>query len=221
MSVLENIKQYLKDDADLNVVSEILNDLNPLKNVKTKEDALNFIDRNEVFKQALKSQVDRRFDIGLQTWKENHLPSLINDEREKIIKELNPEETEDQKRLRAAEQKLKEFESKEKRVELENKLMGKAKEIGFDPVFARSFSMFGDEAESKLNSFNEYVQNYSKSKMNEQLKGVYSNQTPTAGGNAPTQDINTKIADAKKSGDLRTASQLFFQKAQEQFQNKN
>ncbi len=76
--------------------------------------------------------------------------------REELTLELNPAESEDQKRLRAIELELKDSKDQLAKNVTIDKLRLKAKEIGFDQSRAERYAAYGEDGEVQLLADHEY-----------------------------------------------------------------
>lgn len=112
---LAAIKAFLEENGSNPEVQQFVEGLNPI----TPEKVKNFAGANPEIQGWLQSQKDSHFDKSIETWKKNNLDELVMGK----VKELYPEETEEQKRIRMLEQKLAEAEGKEQREALRNKAL--------------------------------------------------------------------------------------------------
>lgn len=110
---LEAVRAFLSENAGKADVKAFVEGLNPITTDKVK----NFVNTDTEAKNWLQSQKDSHFDKSIETWKKNNLEPLVMDK----VKELYPEETEDQKRIRLLEAKLEEANNKEARELLKSK----------------------------------------------------------------------------------------------------
>ena len=217
MTLLEWIKANAKEGANVAEAEEMIEKSNPIKNVATKEDALSFIAQNTVFQSALDSETSKRVDNALEKFKSDKLPTMLKEETEKVRAELNPKETEADKRIRELEDKIKKAEKKEAMQNHKAALRAKAKELAeaekvpYDPMRAEMFSAFGEDAESMLAKDINYIKTTVESQLSGKLKQQFSTATPT-GGTVDPATLDQRIADAKKDGDLNTATKLYFEK---------
>ncbi len=137
---LEDLKQFLKDNADDADVQAYLKKL-----YITPEHVKEFL-ATDAGKKILQPMLDAHFAKGLETWKEKTMPSLIEDE----IKKRFPDETEEQKRLRKLEEEL----AKERQARFRSELINKATQIATQkglPVEMVSYFVGQDEDETTNN----------------------------------------------------------------------
>lgn len=117
---LQEIQQYLADNKDSREVQDYLKGLKTV----SVDDVKGFLDTEEG-KRFIQPELDRYHNKSLNTWKENNLEKLINDE----VSKRNPELTEEQKRITALEQELEKRDAEAKRERLRNHAFNKAQEL--------------------------------------------------------------------------------------------
>jgi len=171
----------LKEGTNLNEFETLVSDLDPLKNIKSKEDALNFIDRNTFFKSGLDSAVSRAVSSHDEKFTSEKLPELIKAQREAWVKEANPTETPEQKKIRELEDWKKESLNKETKYQLKDALTKKANELDYS-VDVERFVIYGDKALDQLTAEHSERQSYVKTEIERITKEKYGNNTPPSGG---------------------------------------
>jgi hypothetical protein len=92
---LETVQNFFETNKDNAEVKEFANSFITGESVEV------FLNSEEG-RKMLQPKMDKHFSKGLETWKQNNLQGLIDEK----VKELNPTETEEQKQLRALEDKL-------------------------------------------------------------------------------------------------------------------
>lgn len=92
---LEQVKLFLKENKDQKEVQEYLKGFN-----STNIDDIKAYLESVEGKQLIQPKLDSYFTKGLETWKQNNLKKLIDEE----VKKLNPDETPEQKRIRELEE---------------------------------------------------------------------------------------------------------------------
>jgi hypothetical protein len=221
MELLDWIKANVKEGAKIEEAQELMKGINPLDGLDSKDKALELIEKNQMLKAALDSETSKRIERHDEKFKSEKLPELIKQREEELRKELQPEETPEQKRIRELEEKLNQKDQAEqlyqKKLELREKAKQYAEEKGiqYDSTRAEKFAQFGDDAEKLMIDSIDYMDTYGKSLLDSKLKDTYRGNAPK-GNNGQPADINEQIAEAKKNGDLTKASHLAFQKAREQ-----
>ena len=125
--------------------------------------------------------LDKPLKTREQNLRENEFPKLLEsrmkEEREKLMQELNPTETPEQKRLRELEQKLADKERKETEYERRNALREQYKDVA--PDIAEKLYKLEDDS---VGSVVEYIGTL-KAKIDELEKTQkYGNRPPAGGG---------------------------------------
>lgn len=202
----------LEEGANFDEFKALVNDLNPLKNLTTNESQVEFMERN--FKGGLerfKEQAIRKHDEKFMAEK---LPGLLSEEKDKWMKEQNPEETPQDKELR----ELKEWKAAQEKKEVVNQLKGelraKAKDLGYDGD-AERYSVYGEKAlemmESDYKANQEYIER-EVAKLSKERFG--NNPPPNRSDQGPPKDVDAQITEARKSGNSALALKLQMQKLQ-------
>lgn len=107
----------------------------------TDEIALEHVTKSQSLRDKVATPIA---EAALKNFQEKKLPDILKAEREKLVKELHPEETPEQKRIRELEEKLSE---KDRREAAENKkaaLRKKAGELGYDITKAERLAALED-----------------------------------------------------------------------------
>lgn len=144
-------------------VQELLQEINPLSKVQDADSAAELIANHDVLKKGRDKLVTSAIESHKRKFEEEKLPQLRKSVRDEVVKELNPEETPEQKRLRELEQQLQERERRERQYQLKEQLRTKAKELDFDEDLAEQFALLqaedpSSELERFANRFREMVQ---------------------------------------------------------------
>jgi hypothetical protein len=215
MALIDWIKDNIKEGASLAEAEKLYKEENPLQGIETIDQALELIKSNKTLQRALDSETSKRVDNALDRFQEEKLPNLLKEKEEILRKELNPEETPEQKRIRELEERIQLADQKEamnkRKAELRDKAKAYAQEKGidFDPLMAEKFASFGDNAENELISTIDYFDSYAKKAIDSTLKGAFKGKAPE-GGNGPVLDATQKIAEMKKAGNLDGAVSTYF-----------
>lgn len=215
--LLDWIKKNIREGADIKEAESLIKDLDPLKNIKSKTEALAFIERNDLFRSALDSETSIRVDNALERFKENKLPGIVKEEQEKIRKELNPEETEQDKRIRELEQKLEAADNEKLQSNTKLTLREKAKQLAeetgvpYDPLRAERLYVYGDKAEEMLTDEINYLKGTIEKELSSKLKGQYINTAPKT-GKTVSGSLDERLNKAKSEGNLTLATQLYMEK---------
>ena len=142
---LEEIKAWLEENKGNEEVTAYLKELKTV----SKDDVEGFLETAEG-KKLLQPKLDKNFTKGLETWKEKNLDTLVEEKH----REMNPEETEEQKRIRLLEQKLEDSEKKSNREALRNKAINLADEKGLPKKLVDRF--IGDDEETTVNNLTDF-----------------------------------------------------------------
>lgn len=190
----------LKDGASLDELESFAKDLDPLKNIKTKDEAYDFMLRNDAFKSALDYETQKRVENALNKFKDEKLPDILKSEGEKIRAEINPEETPEQKRIRELEDRIKKDDEERRVNQLKQALREKAKELAekekvpYDPLRAERFALFGEDADNMLTDDISYLKKSIETELSSRLKGQYTEHVPK--GNIANLNISS-LSDAE------------------------
>lgn len=154
------------------------------------------------FKSEFDRQVSYAVDNHDKRFQEEKLPAILDAEREKLRKELNPEETAEQKRIRELEERIAKADSEAKKRELRDSLRKKAAElgvsdIGLQPDDVEPFVAFGEDAPTVLEAFVTRTKEAFTSNLDAKLKERF-NAGPEPDETEPDKDA--------KSFDERMAS---------------
>ncbi|WP_259425321.1 DUF4355 domain-containing protein [Bacillus velezensis] len=191
MPTLEDVKKFLEENKANEEVQSYLNELSAVSADKVN----GFLDTEEG-KRLIQPRLDSHFTKGLETWKTNNLGALVDEK----VKELYPEETEEQKRIRKLEKELKDQKTAAQREKLLNKAVSYASEKQL-PADVEVVGFFvGEDEESTMKNLGAFEEKYNaalqkaiESKFRENGRDVPS------GSNEPTNqdlDISSLAAEA-------------------------
>ncbi|MFH0693907.1 DUF4355 domain-containing protein [Staphylococcus aureus] len=157
---IEEVKSFFEEHKD---DKEVKDYLNGLKTVSV-DDVKGFLDTEEG-KRFIQPELDRYHSKGLESWKEENLEDLIEQE----VRKRNPEQSEEQKRISALEQELEKRDAEAKREKLRSNALGKAQELNLPTSLVDRFLGDSDEdTEQNLKAlketFDKYVQKGVESK---------------------------------------------------------
>ena len=144
---LQEVKTFIETNSQDSAVSEYLSELKK----PTAEVVNSYLDSQEGAK-LLQPRLDSHFSKGLQTWKDNNLSKLIDEE----VSKRNPGETPEQKEIRELKAQLESDRLEREREKLTNLAMKKANDE--------------DETNTNLESFNELFQNAVQSQVDAKFK---------------------------------------------------
>ena len=160
---LNEVKTFIETNSQDSAVSEYLSELKK----PTAEVVNSYLDSQEGAK-LLQPRLDSHFSKGLQTWKDNNLSKLIDEE----VSKRNPGETPEQKEIRELKAQLESDRLEREREKLTNFAMKKANDLGLPLDFVNH--LIGndeDDTNSNLESFNELFQNAVQSQVDAKFKG--------------------------------------------------
>lgn len=177
MTLMEWIEKNAAEGANLEEAKKLVEGANL---PQSKEEAAKLVEDNQYIKSELDSRVSKSVENATERFKENKLPDILKEEREKIRQELNPEETEEQKRIRELQEKVQSFETEKQREQRKAQLREKAKELGYDPLKAERYVAFGDDADKMLEQDAKEFQSTIDTKVNEYIKQKYGGKPPEA-----------------------------------------
>lgn len=141
----ENVKPGTDIEAGLKLVPS-----NPVEALKTKEEALALIQKTPLLTSALDYHTTKKIELHDEKFASEKLPGLLKAEADRIRKELNPEETPEQKKIRELEDWKAEQLKIAKQNEIRASLRQKASELKFDPSLAEDYYTHGEKAVERL-----------------------------------------------------------------------
>ena len=116
------------------------------ENPKITPEFIDQLAKDEVFQKWLQSEKDRHFSKSLETWKENNLSTIVEEE----IKKRYPEETEEQRQLRELKTQLEQLQRERQREAIRNQAYKQANEKGL-PLELLDFFVADDEEKTIAN----------------------------------------------------------------------
>ena len=167
---LEQILEALTDNGALK------NDL--LANLMTDDVVNNYLD-SENGKKVLQPRMDRNFNKGLESWKQNNLEKLLNDE----ITKRFPNETPEQKEIRKLRKQMEQIKQEAVREKLTAQATEIASKSGLPAALVKYF-VGSTEEETRCNL--ELIESEFKSQLDQSVVERTKGSTPTT----PTQPFN-------------------------------
>ena len=174
---LEAVKKFIEEQKENEGVKSYLQGFSQL----TPDGVKSFLDTDEG-KKVLQPRLDSYFTKGLETWKNNNLQKLVDDE----VSKRNPSETPEQKRIRELEEKYEKVEKERTREILKNKALSTLTEKKI-PTFLVDY-LIGNDEESTTGNLTKFEEVWNNQKV-EFLKSntqSFGNQ-----GNNPPSNNNT------------------------------
>ncbi|OEI75453.1 hypothetical protein BG616_15135 [Bacillus subtilis] len=189
MPTLDEVKKFLEENKENEEVKAFVGELSAVSADKVE----GFLETDEG-KRLIQPRLDSHFTKGLETWKANNLDALVDAK----VKELYPEETEEQKRIRKLEKELEDQKTAAQREKLLNKAVSYASEKQLPAAVVEFF--IGEDEESTMKNLGAFEEKYNaalqkaiESKFQENGRDVQS------GSNEPTNqsiDISSLAAEA-------------------------
>lgn len=187
--LLEAIKAIVPEGTDLKDV-ETLIEASTIEGIDSKEKAYDFIVKNSNFKSALDYATGESVKNHDKKFMDEKFPELLKGEREKIMKELKPEETPEQKELRELREKMNALEQEKETIGKRDQLRAKAKELGYPEEIAERYTAFGDKAMEVLESDSTYWKTKFETDMEARTKELYKgNPPPRQSSSDPKKEI--------------------------------
>jgi hypothetical protein len=156
-----------------------------LSEVQTKDQVIDILKKNSNFDSVFQRELTLRNQAYQENFKSDKLPDLLNTERENIRKELNPSETEEQKRIRELEDRIKAQESEKKLFNLQGELRNTAKEANIPQLIAEELAYLGEEKARQVLSKVSNEWNSTINQLAEKYKG--SGNADPGGAKTPTE----------------------------------
>lgn len=189
--LIDEIKKIAREDADLGDIEKMIGDLDPLKNLSTTEDAVKFIERNQIFRKALDSETSKRVDNALRKFQEEKLPGIVE---ERLAEAKSPTETAEQKALREMQAKLKAMEEKEALLTRKESFRAKAKELQLDEDIAERLAPFGDNALETLEFLGEKLKGKVSASVEAEIKSRIGDQRPKKAEDSGDFDLSKEMS---------------------------
>jgi hypothetical protein len=204
MGLIEDIKAIAKDGADLSGIEGQIAGLNPLTGLTDKAAAWELIKGTPLLLSAHDARTVDSVKTGVDSFKEKGMVELWKEKELAIRAEVNPKETDDQKEIRELKERLNESDKKGALTTLQDKLQLKAKELGFDPIRAKDFAIYGeDDAMSRLEAYATAETEAVNTRLSTELKDKYNLQTPDTNQQTPGKSVKRADYDAMSPSQQR------------------
>lgn len=148
---LDDVKKFLADNQN-DEVKAYLRGLNPY----TVEGVQKFVKENADGRKWIDSEKDKHSAKSLETWKQNNLEKLIDEE----VKKRNPDETPEQKELAKLRKEIEDERKARNREALVNKALKVAKEKSLPDGIIDFF--IADDEENTLSNLTKLEEEYGK-----------------------------------------------------------
>ena len=148
---LEDVKKFLADNKDQDEVKAYLGELSAVSADKVK----GFLDTDEG-KRLIQPRLDANFSKGLETWKQNNLDKIIEEE----VNKRNPQKTPEQIEL----EKLRKEIEDERKARNRESLVNKALKVADEKKLPKGIIDFfiADDEENTLTNLSKLEEEYSK-----------------------------------------------------------
>lgn len=186
---LQELKQYLESNNDNSEVQAVLNEFKTV----SQEDVRSYLETDEG-KRFIQPTLDRYHNKSLQTWKDNNLQNLVEDE----VAKRNPQETEEQKRIRLLEEQLENRDKESKRKDLETKALKLAQDKALPTEIVNFFVGEDEETTSaNLDTLKQHLDATIQAQVDERFKAGGRDVIDGAGASVPqSQSIMEMAAEA-------------------------
>ncbi|MDQ1003972.1 DNA-binding transcriptional MerR regulator [Neobacillus niacini] len=181
---LEEIKKFLDENKENQDVLGVVKQYVPQQEFGI-DDLQRLVNEKEDIRKWLDSEKDKHFSKGLETFKMKTMPSLIDQE----IQKRNPSKTPEQLELEKIKAQLQQMENEKTRESLKNKALTIATEKKI-PTQIIDFFIGQDEDSTvtNLKTFEDVMQTYVKTQVDERLQGSYTPPAGSGGGTTFTME---------------------------------
>lgn len=186
---LQWVEKNVKEDADLEEFRKMIPDAQTLS-------------KHPEIRPLIDSAISIAVNSHDKKFTEEKLPDIIKAEREKLIVELNPEETIEQKQLRETREKIEALEKRDRDNLRKAEIRKKSNELdiaklGLTPEFFEPYSLFGDDAIPTLEAFVQQATTSFTQALEKELASRLGTTAPKA-GITPTGSVPKTIDEAQR-----------------------
>lgn len=196
---IEEIKQYLEENKENEEVKGLITQYAPQqegnKDVEiTPEMIKEFVNTHEQEAWgALQGWYDKNFEKSLATWKGKHLQGIIDE----AVRAANPDDTPEQKRIRALEEKLAAQEAQRTQAERKALAISTCNRYGLPESLWTS--VIGETEESMRNNASRIEMDFKSAIENEVEKRMSKGYRPR-GGSDSSKSVEQRYSEAIKKG---------------------
>lgn len=201
-AVLKWLQSNIQDGANLAEIEELIAG-DSIDGIDNKDKALELLYNNRLLKAAFDSEISKKIENHDSRFKEEKLPSMLDEAREALRRELNPKETDEQKEIREMRDQLKELKAKEQRANLERTLISKAKELNYDPERAAKLAILGEDAEKFMQDEAAFHNKALEAQKEQLVNGALAGKPPTGGESLPS-DLTADKIDSMSIAEIET-----------------
>ena len=167
--LLDWVKANAKDGVNVAEFEQLAKGM-IIPDLPTREAAIAFIVNTPALNSAHNSAITQAIQTHDAKFTADKLPQIEKDLREKLMAELNPKETPEQKKIRELSEALEGMKRKDAEAALRDTLRNKAKEIGYDITLADRFAVYGEKAAEMLEADHSILSGKIKSEVEAELK---------------------------------------------------
>lgn len=201
-------KAHAKEDANVAEFEELVSKAAPPDDAKQ---AVEYIRAIPSLRSAYDAALNTEYNRAVKKYEEEKLPEKEKELREAIRKELNPDETPEQKQIRELREKLEAKERAEAISERKEALRAKAKDYGIDPEVAADYASYGDDAENVLKRHAEWHKKELDAVKEQSSKAAFGNKTPVKGESPRPPDMMDEYNKRLEAGDREGANLIYLQ----------
>jgi len=201
---LKEVKEFLDKEKENEEVKTFLQELK-----KTSAEEVNQFLETDEGKKLLTPRLHSHFDKTLETWKANNLEKEFKTKLDDEIAIRYPEETEEQKRIKALEKSKGEMDNKLLRSELKNTAITFLNEAKLPLDLVEIF--IGADADKTLESLGKFktmMEAFQKKITDELYKKHGREPKEGAEETTPLEDLEKQYEEAMEKGDMLTAMKL-------------
>lgn len=210
------VRKNAKEGADISEAEALIETLS-IDGVTSKEKAIDFIIKNDVFKKGLDSYVSKSIENHDNRFKEDKLPGILEAEREKFKSELNPPKDEKDEKLDKVLKEMEAIKAEKAQTDLRLKLRSKAKELNYPEDQAEALYEFGEKSLSLLERNAEQLESLVNSRYESKVKERFGdNPEPQKREPIDPKSLDEQIIKARQEGNTDVALKLQLQKQQTQ-----
>ena len=172
------MKANVRSDSNMAEFEELVK---PFNIPDSQPEALNWIRNIPSLRSVLDAEKNREYDRAIEKYKAEKLPETEKALRDSIYKELHPEETPEQKRIRELEEKLNAKDISEKKTMRENEIVKLSNDYGIDPRVAVAFAINAEKPEESVKSLADYIKSREDAIKNQTAQTMYAGKPPVQG----------------------------------------
>ena len=185
------VKANAKDGANLAEFEGMIKD-KVLPDMPDKDAAIKFARSHPMLNSALDSSILAAVQSHDSKFQAEKLPQLEKDLRERLMQELNPKETPEQKKIRELSEALDGMKRKDAEAALKDVLRSKAKEIGYDLSMADRFAVYGEKAAEMMQADHDLITRRVGELVEAEIKRRYGDLKPPSQSKLDQSRVKTR-----------------------------